>query len=57
MSVNDRVALTIEARSRFPDIGTRAGTVARVDGWIVVKLDGVMGESRLPEADWERIET
>lgn len=48
--------LTPEARSRFPDIGTRSGTVKLIDGWIVIAFDGVPEQIRLPETDLERIE-
>jgi hypothetical protein len=48
--------LTEEARSRFPDIGTRAGTVLAVDGWLLVAFDKLDWQTRLPASDLERIE-
>jgi hypothetical protein len=47
--------LTDQARSRFPDIGTRAGTVMAVDGWIIVQWDKQDWQTRLPATDLERI--
>lgn len=48
--------LTEEARCRFPDIGTRAGTVLAVDGWVIVQFDKHDWQARLPANDLERID-
>ena len=40
MLKGDRVVLTEEARSRFPDLGTRAGIVVMMDGHPVIEWDG-----------------
>ena len=51
VGVNSRVSLTAEAEARFPDIGARVGTAVAVDGWIVVRFQGVDGEVRMPVGD------
>ncbi len=53
MQSGDRVTLTFEARSRFPDIGTRAGTVEQVSHMTAVEFDGISERRWLPEADLE----
>ena len=51
-----RVSLTLEAAVRFPDIGTRHGTLSRRSGaWAVVRWDGAEGETWLPGADLENV--
>jgi hypothetical protein len=47
--------LTEQARARYPDIGTRAGTVVAVDGWLIVKFHRHDWQVRLPATDLERI--
>lgn len=53
-----RVVLTAKARDdtnvwRYGDIGTRTGTVLRVDGWPVVQWAGMDAESWVPKEDLE----
>lgn len=58
MKAGDRVKLTLAARAevwKYGDVGTRAGTIARIDGWIIVRFDGLDGESRVPPADVEAL--
>jgi len=53
----DRVALTPRARERFPDLGTRLGTVAYLaNGWAGVDWDGKPERTLLPVAALERID-
>lgn len=51
MKAGERVTLSAEARSRFPDIGIRVGTIEAIDGWIVVKFTGLPMSIRVPESD------
>lgn len=51
--MDDIVQLTPDARSRFPDIATRAGTVKALDGWIVVEFSGLPMVCRVPAKDLE----
>lgn len=55
VTIGDRVALTLEARSRFPDIGTRAGTVEQVSHMIAVSFDGIPARNWVPETDLEEV--
>jgi hypothetical protein len=41
---------------RFPDIGTRTGTVLRIDTGVVVRWRGIEGETTLRAEDLERVE-
>lgn len=44
-----RVSLTLDAAQRFPDIGTRRGTLLRQSGaWAIVQWDATNGETWLP---------
>lgn len=50
----NRVVLTSSARSRFPDLGTRAGALTRRSGdWAIVQWHGVEGETWIPAIDIE----
>lgn len=51
-----RVRLTEDARSRFPDIGTRTGVVRWVENFAVVEWQRIDGDIRVPAADLEPVE-
>jgi len=54
MTDANRVVLTPSACSRFPDLGTRTGVLMRRSGeWVVVRWDGMDGETWFPGADIE----
>jgi hypothetical protein len=53
-----RLTLTPTASARFPDIGNRLGTKVRRSGdWVVVKWDSIDGETWLPAASVEAVQT
>lgn len=56
MTKGDRVMLTLSARDRFPEIGTRAGTVIGAGAWVMVRWDGSDDVVHLPVEDLQRIE-
>lgn len=57
MTKDDRVKLTIAAAERFPDLGTRLGTVAYVaNSWASVYWDGKPERTLLPIRGLERVE-
>lgn len=52
MKAGDRVQLTPEARADqhlYGDIGTRAGIVKAIDGFVVVEFAGLSVTPRIPE--------
>jgi hypothetical protein len=51
MKQGDRVALTDEARAKWPDIGARRGVVVALDGWPIIVWDGLSDRVRLPQAN------
>lgn len=57
MIKDDRVKLTLNAAERFPDLGTRAGTIAYVaNSWAGVDWDGKSGRTLLPIRHLEMVE-
>jgi hypothetical protein len=58
MIKDDRVKLTIAAAERFPDLGTRLGTVAYVaNSWAGVDWDGKPERTLLPIRSLEALGT
>lgn len=56
ISAGQRIRLTAEARAegwKFRDVGTRIGTVAAVDGWLIIEWDGIPERHRIPATDIE----
>jgi hypothetical protein len=59
MGENNLTALSkvhLRDPDRFPDIGTRHGTVLRVDAGVVVKWRGLEGETTLLAEELEMVE-
>lgn len=48
MTPGTSIRLTKNARMLWPDIGTRRGTLVRLDGWAVVRWDRTEFETRVP---------
>lgn len=55
MATDDRVVLSLEARPRFPDIGTRSGTVKMVGNAVAVMFDGMKILTWFPEQALELV--
>lgn len=59
MKAKDRVKLTDAARAevwKYGDVGTRFGTVIRVDNWPVITWDGIDRASWVPPGDVEVVD-